>query len=241
MSTATASPPAVATQPSGFGAKRVLLLVFGSIVLLIALSLLAGGGAALWGLGKRDSSGYITSASHRLSTPSYALTSDSLDVGTDAPNWLFGDHFGTVRIEGTSSQPVFIGIARTPAVERYFAGVQHDQIADFDVDPFTVTYQHVAGTAAPSPPGSQAFWRVKASGTGTQTITWPLEKGNWSIVAMNAGASRGVTLDTRLGARVPFLRSAAIGLLAGGGVVLLLGAALIYFGARTPRVASREV
>src|SRR5689334_1953194 len=119
MSTATASPPAVATQPSGFGAKRVLLLVFGSIVLLIALSLLAGGGAALWGLGKRDSSGYITSASHRLSTPSYALTSDSLDVGTDAPNWLFGDHFGTVRIEGTSSQPVFIGIARTPAVERY--------------------------------------------------------------------------------------------------------------------------
>jgi hypothetical protein len=58
---------------------------------------------------------------------------------------------------------------------------------------------------------------------------------------MNAGASRGVTLDTRLGAKVPFLRSAAIGLLAGGGVVLLLGAALIYFGARTPRVASREV
>jgi hypothetical protein len=238
----TTVPPVITAQPShSFGAGRVLLLVFGSIALLIALALFAGGGAAVWGLSQRDGSGYITSGSHQLATPSYALVSDSLDVGTDAPGWVFGDHFANVRIQATSSQPIFIGIARTTAVERYFAGVQHDQIRDFEVDPFTASYRHVAGSAAPGPPAAQSFWRAKASGPGTQTITWPLEKGNWSVVAMNASASRGVTIDTRLGARLPYLRWVAIGFLVGGGVVLILGASLIYLGARRPRAATREV
>ena len=48
----------------------------------------------------------------------------------------------------------------------------------------------------------------------------PFEKGSWSFVAMNADASPGVTVDTRVGARVPFLRWVAIGFLAGLGCVL---------------------
>jgi hypothetical protein len=241
MSTTTAPPVLTARPSESFGAGRVLLLVFGSIGLLIALALLAGGGAAVWGLSQRDGSGYITSSSHRLTTSSYALASDSLDVGTDAPGWVFDDHFASVRIEAASSKPVFLGIAQTNVVERYLAGVQHDQITDFDVDPFTVSYRHRSGSAAPAAPSGESFWRVKASGPGAQTITWPLEKGNWSVVAMNADGSRGVTVDTRLGARLPFMRWIAIGFLAGGGLVLLTGAGLIYLGARRPRTAFKEV
>jgi hypothetical protein len=240
MSTASV-PPGVAAQPSdSLGAKRVLLLVFGSIALLIALALLAGGGAAVWGLSQRDGAGYFTSGTHELSTGSYALASDSLDVGTDAPGWVFRDHFATVRIQATSSQPIFIGIGRTSAVDRYLAGVQHDQIADLDLDPFSVSYRHRSGSAPPGQPAGQSFWRAKASGSGTQTISWPLEKGNWSVVAMNADASRGVTVDTRLGARLPYLRWIVIGFLAGGGLVLLIGSSLIYLGARRPRAAFKE-
>jgi hypothetical protein len=232
----TSATPALPQQSSrGFGTGRVLLLVFGAIAILVALALFAGGGAAVWGLSQRDGSGYITSGTHRLATSSYALTTDSFDVGVDAPNWVFDDHFAKVRIEASSSRPVFLGVGRTNAVEGYLAGVPHDQIADFDVDPFTVDYQHQAGNARPASPTAQTFWRVRATGPGTQTISWPLEKGNWSVVAMNADGSSNVAVDVRVGARLPFLRWVAIGFLAGGGVVLLIGASLIYLGARRPR------
>lgn len=238
----TAAPPVPVSQPSeGFGVGRVLLLVFGSIAVLVALCLFAGGGAAVWGLSQRDGSGYITSGTHRLATGSYALTTDSLDVGTDAPSWVFNDHFGTVRVQASSSRPIFLGIGSTPAVEDYLGGVQHDQVANVDVDPFTVDYQHQAGSARPAPPTAQNFWRVKASGPGAQTISWPLEKGNWSVVAMNADGSRSIAADVRFGARLPFLRWLAIGFLAGGGLVLLIGAGLIYLGARRPRPVATEV
>jgi hypothetical protein len=215
----------------------VLLLVFGSIGILVALALLAGGVAAVWGMSQRDGDGYYTSASHSLATPSYAIVSESLKVDTDTPAWVFDDHFATVRIQATSSQPVFVGIARTAYVTQYFAGVRHDRIENLDVDPFTVSYVHQGGTTRPAPPADETFWSVKASGAGTQTISWPLAKGNWSAVAMNADGSSGVTVATRFGARLSFLKWIAVGFLAGGALALLVGSTLVYFGARRPRTA----
>ena len=236
MNTATA--PVLAEQRSEpFGAKRVLLLVFGSIVVLIALAFLAGGGVGLWALGERDSSGYFTSGTHELSSGSYAIASESLDVDGDVPGW-FGDRFATARIQASSAQPVFIGIAPASDVERYLAGSQHDEITDFDADPFSVTYRRVEGNAQPAPPAEQDFWRVEASGTGTQTITWPLEKGEWSAVAMNADGSRDVTVQARFGARVSALVWVAIAFLVVGGLVLVGGVALVYMGARRRRPAT---
>jgi hypothetical protein len=234
MNTAT---PALAEQPSEpFGVQRILLLVFGGIVVLIALAFLAGGGAGLWALGERDSSGYFTTATHELSSSSYAISSESVDVDGDVPGW-FGDRFATARIQATSAQPVFIGIAPTSDVERYLAGIQHDQITDFDADPFSATYRRVEGSAQPAPPTEQGFWRVEASGSGTQTITWPLEEGEWSAVVMNADGSRDVTVDARFGARVSSLVWVAIAFLVIGGLILAGGATLIYFGARRRRPA----
>lgn len=235
MNTAIAS-PVLAKEP--FGAKRILLLVVGSIAVLVALVLFVGGSAAVWGLSQRDDSGYFTSGAHELSTGSYALASESLDVGPDIPGWL-DDRFATVRIQASSTQPVFIGIGRAKDVEHYLANVRHAQITDMDTNPFSVSYRQQNGTAEPAPPASQDFWSARASGSGTQTISWPVAEGKWSVVAMNADGSRSVSVDARLGARVASLGWAAIGLLAGGGLVLLLGGGLFYLGVRQPRPGLR--
>lgn len=232
MSTTSAA-PAPATR--SFGAGRVLALVFGSLAVLVGLALLAGGIAAVWGMSQRDDSGYVTSAAHRLATPTYALVSKTLDVGTDAPSWVFDDHFATVQIQATSSQPIFVGIARAGDVAGYLAGVRQDRIANLDADPFEVSYVRVNGSAKPAPPAEQPFWAVKASGAGTQTVSWPLEQGNWSAVAMNADASPGVTVATRFGAKVPWFKWVAIGCLAGGALALLVGGWLLYLGGRRRR------
>jgi hypothetical protein len=212
----------------------VLLLVFGTLVALLGLSLLAAGGAGAWALGERDSSGYFTTGSNRLSTPVYALASENLNVDSDVPGW-FGDHFATVRIQASSERPVFIGIARTREVDRYLGSVAHDEITDIDADPFKYTSRRIDGSATPASPTRQSFWRVQASGSGTQTIKWSLESGDWSAVAMNADASRGVSVDARFGIRVRSLVWLMVVGFVVGALILLGGAVMLYFGARRPR------
>ena len=51
------------------------------------------------------------------------------------------------------------------------------------------------------------------------------------IVAMNADGSAGVDLTVKIGAKVPILRMIGNAMMAGGFIVLILGGALIYFGA----------
>ena len=232
----SSTPPVVATTAPrrSFGAKRVLLLVFGTLTVLVALGLLAAGGAGAWALGERDSSGYFATGAHRLSTPTYALASENLDVDSDVPGW-FGDHFATVRIQASSTQPVFIGIAHTSEIDRYLAGVAHDEITDIDADPFKYTARRIGGRATPASPERQSFWRVQASGQGTQTIKWSLENGDWSAVAMNANASRGVAVDAHFGVRVSALGWLMVVLFVVGAFILVGGATLLYFGVRRPR------
>jgi len=214
----------------------VLLLVFGTFVTLVGLSLLAAGGAGAWALGERDSSGYFATGSHRLSTPAYALASENLNVDSDVPGW-FGDHFATVRVQATSDRPVFIGIARTSEVDQFLGNVPHDEITDIDADPFKYTVRRIDGSVTPASPTRQSFWRVQASGSGTQTIEWALEGGDWSAVAMNADASRGVSVDARFGIRVSSLVWLMVVGFVVGALILLGGAAMLYFGARRPRTA----
>jgi hypothetical protein len=233
MNTTAAPPMPAEPLRKPFGVARVLLIVFGSLALVVAVGSLAVGAAALWAVSERDDSGYLTTEAHRLGSGGYAIASENLDVA-DVPRWV-GDHFATVRIEASSDKPVFVGIGRTREVERYLAGVPHSQIADLEADPFSVDYRQIAGTREPAEPGKVGFWRAQAPGAGTQTITWPLADGDWSVVAMNADGSRGVTLDAAFGAKVSALGWVVFGFLAGGGLVLVLGATLVYLGVRKPR------
>jgi hypothetical protein len=219
-------------------AGRVVLIVLGAIGVLFGLAVLAGGGFLLWADRTQREDGYLTTPTERFATPTYALTRTRLDVETNGADWVLNDNwFGTIRIRGESpgAKTLFMGIGPEAAVARYLASVAHASVQDIEFDPFRVTYDQVTGGAPQGLPTDQRFWVASASGVGTQTLTWKVRDGDWSIVLMNADGSRGVTADIDLGAKLSFLLWVAIGLLIGGVLVVAGSTALVVLAARRPR------
>jgi hypothetical protein len=217
-------------------AGRVILIVLGCIGLLFGLGLLVGGGFLLWADRTQREDGYLTTPTERFSTPTYGLTRTRLEVETDGRGWVLNDSwFGKIRIRGESpgAKTLFIGIGPEAAVAKYLGDVAHASVEDIDFDPFRVTYLSIEGGAPQGPPTEQRFWAVSASGVGTQTVTWKVREGDWSIVLMNADGSRSVVADIDVGAKLSFLIWVAIGLLLGGVLVLGGSTALIVLAART--------
>jgi hypothetical protein len=217
-----------------FDRGRGLRLVFGSVGVLAALAFIAGGGALTWALQThRDSSGYFTTHTHRYQTSSYALSTENLNVG--GMTGALEDRLGRLRITATSTvaaKPLFIGIAHTEDVDRYLARVEHDELRDIESDPSSIDYRRL-GTGAPAAlPTTRNIWRAHATGTGAQTITWPVKKGHWSAVAMNADGSPKVSVDAQLAARLSYPWWIVTGLLVIGGLSLAGGGALVYSGTR---------
>jgi hypothetical protein len=221
------SPTTAPTQRAGGG--RVVRLVVGSLALLTALAFIGSAIAGIFGLeNNRDATGYFVTHTHHYQTSSYALSTESLNVGGVTGALEAG--LVRLRIAATSSdadKPLFIGIARTRDVNRYLAGVTHDELRDIRFSPFTIDYRRL-GTGAPRAlPSTRTFWQAHASGTGTQTISWPVKEGRWSAVVMNADGSRRVSVDAQLAARLSgawwfvaaFVALGALSLL--GGIVLL--------------------
>jgi hypothetical protein len=211
-------------------------MVTGALAGALALVLLAGGGALVWAhQATQDGGGYYASGSRQLTTSTYALVSEGLDVGTGAPDALFrSGRLGTIRVTatGTRAHPIFVGIAHKSQVASYLGPVSHDAITDFEVDPFSVTYARRAGHATPSAPGRQTFWTAKASGSGRQTMTWPVAKGDWAVVVMNADGARGVHTSVSVAAKIPLLLDLGVGLLVGGGLAAAGAVAAIAAGRR---------
>jgi hypothetical protein len=227
--------PAPAQPAHRLDRGRVLRLVLGSLGILSALAFLAGGGALTWALQThRDGSGYFTTNTHHYQTSSYALSTESLDVG--GMTGALEDRLGRLRLTATSTvaaKPLFVGIARTEDVDRYLARVEHDELRDIEYDPFRIDYRRLGAGAQPALPTTQSIWRAHATGSGTQTVSWAVEKGHWSAVVMNADGSRNVSVDAQLAARVAHAWWIVIGLFTLGGLSLAGGGALAYSGART--------
>ena len=181
-------------------AGRVILIVVGSIGVLFGLALLAGGGFLLWADRTQREDGYLTTPTERFATSTYALTRTRFEVDTEGAGWLLNESwFGKVRIRGESpgAKMLFIGIGPEAAVARYLGSVAHVSVQDIDFDPFRVKYFPIAGGAPQAPPTEQRFWAVSASGVGTQTVTWKVREGDWSVVLMNADGSRSVVCRHR--------------------------------------------
>jgi len=219
----------------------VALLVIGCLMLLVGLGLLSGGGVLLWAdRTQRDAQGYIDTGSERLQTSGYALV--SRDLAVDVPGWLVGpDRLGRIQVSVTapSGQDVFVGIAPRGTVDGYLAGVARDEVSNWTNTHPGYTFR--SGGAPATTPGSQPFWAAKASGPGTQTLTWVVLGGTWSVVAMNADASPGVVVDAAAGATAPFLLAVSSGLLAAGFVIAAVALLLVVLGARSrPPVAPAQ-
>src|SRR3954451_20480816 len=209
--------------------------VIGSVAAFLAIVLLAGGAALLWvSSHKTDAAGYYTSSAHAFSTKTRALTTQNLDVNLDAPDWAVSSGtFGRVRIDprpATSAKPVFVGIARTRDVDAYLDQVQHDEVTDVDVNPFTLDKTRRAGEGRPAMPAAQTFWA--ASSSDGRPLDWKVRSGEWSVVMMNADGSPGVHVDATVGAQVPFLRDLGWWLMIPGIALGTLALALVALGAR---------
>jgi len=217
--------------------------VAGAVAAFFALVLIAGGGALLWvSSHKTDDAGYYTSSVHRYSTSTRALTTESLDVNLDAPNWVFSTQsFGRVRIDpraADSSESVFVGIGRTRDVERYLDQVQRDQVTGVDFDPFTLEKHRRAGEARPAVPAAQTFWA--ASSVNGRPLDWKVRSGRWSVVMMNADGSPGVHVAASVGAQAPIIRDLGWWLMIPGLVLGALATVLVILGLRGGRATSQS-
>jgi hypothetical protein len=214
---------------------KVVALVFGVLGLLVGAALIAGATSIL--TADRDD-GYFTSEAYRFDRQTVAVTSEDLDVLTDAPSWL-ADWLTdpvSIRFQATAGfDSLFMGIAPTSDVSGYLAGVAHDEVTDIDIDNSVivdVTYETHLGTEIPPQPGTVGFWTTSVEGIGIRTLDWSLETGNWTVVLMNSDASPGVVADVTLGAKIDNLIGFAWIGMAFGVISVLGGGYLTYRGAR---------
>ncbi|MDO9173701.1 MAG: DUF4389 domain-containing protein, partial [Actinomycetota bacterium] len=220
---------------------RVILLILGSLVALVGFGLLGAGASVGWATAtQRDDAGFFTTSSERFESDSFAITSDSIDLGDPGPDdWWADRELATVRIvaDSTGSDDLFVGIGSKRDVEAFLDDVPHDEVTDVDFRPFSADYrrEHANGNATPASPSDQTFWVAQTSGAGNQTVTWDLEPGNWAIVVMNADGTAHVTADIELGGRLDYLAQLAIALGLGGVVMLAIGAGMIVGGVVRPR------
>src|SRR5262249_28151791 len=128
--TTTITAPA---QPArSFDRSRVSRLVFGSLGVLAALTFVAGALALTWAREThRDGSGYFTTHTHHYQTWSYALSTESLNVG--GLTGALEVRLARLKITETrpdAEKPMLLGIGRTNAAEPCAARVGSADMRD---------------------------------------------------------------------------------------------------------------
>jgi hypothetical protein len=223
-------------------AARIALLATGAISALIAVVLLSVGGIALLADGEKDANGYLSTGTQHFGTDTHALVTDSLDVDLDGAESILDEgELGTLRLQVTpeNGEPVFVGVAHTDQVAAYLRDVAHTTVTDVDFDPFQAAYSRQDGERSPASPAQQRIWAQSAHGAGSQTLTWEVEDGDWSIVVMNADGSSDVQAQIKAGAKVPLLAKLGWAGTAGGTLLLIGAAGLLVLGIRSPRGGRR--
>ena len=218
---------------------KVISLVLGSLILLVGVALLFGGGALVGvDLTFSDDEGFLNLPPTEIERDTYAVAGRMVLEG----DWIWWwKHPTTIQVRMTGEQPVFIGIAPSSDLEGYLADVSYSQIEDIDFDGYrthhvwTTDYRDIIGATSPTPPANQTFWHASVQGAGEQTLRWAIEPGDWMFVAMNADASRGIAVSSIVGAHAPWLLGVGIGFLAAGVVLVAIGLTLILLVARRAR------
>jgi hypothetical protein len=216
--------------PSGWTGGRIVAVVAGAVLVLCSFGLLGGSGVALWAQANRHG-GYADIGTATYSVPGYAIASDT--IGLHLATGVVSDLVGTVRIQVTQASgtaPAFVGIAPAAAAARYLAGVDYATVRG--ATGHHGTYTEHTGSAPLVPPGQAGIWTAQAAGPGTQTLTWAVRSGDWTVLAMNADGSRPVSMQVNVAATLPALPWIAAGLLIGGIIFLSGGILLIVIPVR---------
>jgi hypothetical protein len=220
-------------------------VVAGSVALVVSLGFgIAGTTLAIAQAQARDQAGFVMSDHKTFQTVTYAITSDNVQLPSDpAGAFLPRAWLGEAKVTASSlgGRPVFIGVAATRDALAYLNGVSHATV----VDPGSTwrggrgpVYRTTAGDAPDTAPATRDIWVAQSTGADAQTLVWPIESGDWTLVLMNADGSAGVTADLAAGATVPALTWIVGILLSIAGTSLVVGVALLVISVRAARTPS---
>ena len=223
---------------------RVAAVVLASLVLLVSLGLGTAGATLLVADNTlRDDDGYLMTSRMTFSTPTDALTTESMELDSGSASDVVPGMFlgkAKLRVVDEGGADVFVGLARTSDVDRYLDGVAHAEVVDVTGPPHDrrPVYREHAGGAVSHAPGDLDIWEASVSGPGTQSLVWEPRDGDWTLVVMNADGSPEVAVSAALGATVPVLSwgGGTLLVLALGGLVLggIVLAVAISSARRTP-------
>jgi hypothetical protein len=210
--------------PSKWTAGRVIGMIFATIGGVIGLALLVGGIAVLaaYAFGRDD--GYFNSDRKQLQSATYAITTESIDLGADEFDWAPEKILGKVRVQVEGDKPVFVGIGPDADVDRYLGNVAHDELVDFHGG--RSEFDLYRGGAPRTPPSRQNFWVAYAEGSGEQALTWDAEFGRWTVVVMNADAARGINVKADAGIKLAWAIWAGLGMFVVG-LLMSVGAVVV--------------
>ncbi len=252
----TTSPDSSANQPNEASAARpkrsaghIVAIVIGCIVLLPGFGVLAGGGAIVLGQAiATDDDGYFTVTLDRVESDGVAVATTDLwldGVDGDASPWVLDwvDLDLRLRVDGAvATDEVFVGIARSPDVERYLSRATYSEVVE--LDEHAPRYREIDGIDRIESPLDQDFWTVSTSGSGEQELTWDARGGRWSVVVMNADGSPLVAADVEVGAKSGAVTPIAVSMLVVGAIMSATSIVLIVVGVRgrrSPGAASFDV
>lgn len=227
------------TSSQHWSAGRLVTMVVGCLMVVVAGGLMAGGATLAVAQGTLEHDGFFMSSEEQLQTSTRAIISPNLETRiADGAAFLPERLLGRTRLVVTrlDAGAVFAGIAPTADVDSYLAGVGHTMVTDVDTSGAGdgPVYADVAGGAPRVAPGDALQWSAASSGKGTQDLTWSLEDGDWTLVVMNVDGSPDVAVDVSVGAEFPALGWTLVGMLAIGGLLLLLAIVLIRRAMRLP-------
>lgn len=216
---------------------KIVAIIIGALLIIIGLAVLAPGSLLLWINGtQKDSNGFFSTSFRDLNSSGYALITPEVQLHLGSGNWIPGGGTVQIRATGGGAAPIFVGVGPTDQVTAYLSGVAYDEVTNLGWFSASVQYSHHEGSAPSAPPEQQTFWTAKQEGTGTQTLQWQVQSGNWTAVLMNGDATAPVNVSVSLGARLGFLLPLGIGLTAAGVVILAVGILLVILGARRSRL-----
>ena len=220
-------------------AGKVVLGVVGGFLAAVGLAVLVGGAGLLWVFSThRNADGSFESPVAEMSTEGYAITSTEMDMGA-LPTVSFGSGWlANVQVTATSraDRPVFIGIGPSGEVDDYLAGVARSEV--IDIDSHTgITYLTKEGGSPDPVPSGQGFWAQSAEGPGSHSLDWDIERGDWTIVIMNADATLGVDLDVAADVHSNWIAVTLVPLLLGGAFCVGAASVMSYFAHRRTMTA----
>jgi hypothetical protein len=208
---------------------KLFLIILGAFLFLIGGACTAGGAVALAVVG---TDGWVQSGTDEVDVRGAALVSGTEEIeGESAGDDFPGDLRIRIRGELDDGSPVFIGVGRASAVTAYLQGAPLDVVDDLEIDPTRLETDFVPGTEALDPPADQDFWLESVNGEGRQELDWEVESGEFRFVVMPLEPREGFVANVSLGAKIPFFRWIALGLLISGLILLALGVLLIILGA----------